>query len=120
MKMQEESIIGIEELEIECIVGILPEERIHPQKITIDLRVAPSLSFSVIQDINQTVDYRVLAEIAKDVASVGKFQLIETMAAEILNAVFARYTIRWAFIRIVKHRVVPGAARAVVELKREI
>lgn len=119
MKNKEETIVGIEDLQVECIIGILPQERAVPQMISVDIYVSPELSFSsMIDHIDHALDYRQLAEIVEITSVEGQFYLLEALAAEILKRVFLQFKVRWASIRIVKHKVIPKTARAVVELKR--
>lgn len=119
MNRKEEAVIGIEDLQVECIIGILPHERAAPQMISVDLHVSPELSFSAMVDhIDHALDYRQLAEVVETASIEGQFYLIEALASEILNRVFLQFKVRWASIRIVKHKVISKTARAVVELKR--
>lgn len=116
--MEEESLIAIEQLKIECIVGVHPREREGPQTILVDLYVAPEASFFEMEDdVRQTIDYRQLAEIVLRIAIEGQFYLLEKMAAKIIQELFSEFKLRWAKVKLIKPNVVAQVERSIVELK---
>ena len=57
--------ISLVDLEITCIIGIHPHERIHEQKLFLDINLEVDFKDSTIpDDINSTIDYTLIAELA--------------------------------------------------------
>jgi dihydroneopterin aldolase len=112
--------IGFEGLTISCIIGILPQERTTLQDLVVDLKVCFDTSPEALNDDSSPrIDYTVLAEICVREAQNGRYQLIETLAARILNLVAAKFDLKWAWIRLRKPGAIAGATAAVLELERE-
>lgn len=81
--------IFIQNLEVECIVGILPWERETPQKILIDARAYFDFAGVVSsRSIRDTVDYIQVAKTIEKVAKEGQYKLLEAMAIDISDALF--------------------------------
>ncbi|WKD58160.1 putative dihydroneopterin aldolase [Corynebacterium capitovis DSM 44611] len=73
--------------------GVLPHETERGQAFTLDivcwLDFAPAAAGD---DLNLTVNYAELAQLAYDIAAGTPRQLIETVATEIADAALARYS----------------------------
>ena len=112
--------IGIEELRISCIVGILPHERIKEQELIIDIEL--DLDFSNMereQNIEDTVDYAELADWLEAWIQEKKFLLLETLAAQTVQQMFSRYPrIESIRLKIRKPAAIPKARAAVVSIVR--
>ena len=77
-------IVFIEQLKVDAILGILPEERTTPQTVLIDLRLeTDSRPAAKSKDIKDTLDYAALAERVKALTISGKYLLIETLINDI-------------------------------------
>lgn len=106
--------IGIHQLELDCIVGTRPNERLKPQRVSIDLRLRQSLSQPGRSGrIAHTTDYD---QVARQVAALLRFRryhLIE-MAAEELSALLlgAHRSVQEVEVCIEKPRALEGRARA--------
>jgi 7,8-dihydroneopterin aldolase/epimerase/oxygenase len=112
--------IELERLEIDCIVGILPFERVAEQKIFVD--VAMELDFApaaASEDVADTIDYTVVSRELTELVRERKYQLIETMAVECVELVLARHpSVREASVAIHKPAAVPRAKDTVVRFGR--
>lgn len=112
--------IELERLEIDCIVGILPFERVTEQKIFVD--VSMHLDFApaaASEDVVDTIDYTVVSRELADLVRERKFQLIETMAVECVELVLSRHpAVGKASISIHKPAAVPQAKDTVVRFGR--
>lgn len=110
--------IGIDNLEISCLIGCNPEEQTNKQKIFIDLKVELVLSAAIKSDhLQDTLNYSNLAAVCNKLAQ-NKHQLIEHLASEILETVLTADRVVWAQIRIKKPSAIPNAQWAYVELER--
>jgi dihydroneopterin aldolase len=110
--------IGFDDLEVICIIGVNPEERVLPQKLYFDLRVEMDLSASVHSDeMKDALDYRRLAAICTDIAKEGAYQLLEALAGNILLTLMGEFTVLSAWIRIKKPNAIPSAKCSVIEME---
>ena len=97
-------------IETECILGILPEERTQPQKIRLDVEVQVDFLESVgATTAAQTVDWSVLPKKLVQVLVDGKFHLAETACCELLKNVFLFPKAHSAKVTITKLEAVTGA-----------
>ncbi len=88
--------IGFTDIKVTCIIGELPEERIHPQEIIIDFRVAVDFSkCHERDDLEDAVDYTLLVHSLREVAQEGKYRLIETLAWNICNHFQTTFHVPW-------------------------
>lgn len=112
---------GLHNLRIDCIVGIHPHEREHPQPVFLDLEInydfAPAAESDAIQD---AVDYDHVVRMVTDLIQSRRFQLIEAMAeavaAMLLEKVPAIDCVR---LEIRKPAAVPAADDSFVWVERE-
>jgi 7,8-dihydroneopterin aldolase/epimerase/oxygenase len=70
------------------ICGALPEERVRPQPIEVDLDIALDLAkASRSDDLEDTVDYAAIAELVVGVITGEQFTLLERLAGRITEEV---------------------------------
>lgn len=112
--------IGIHHHKIDCIIGCLPEERKNEQEIFIDVKVKAPFSACVqSHDISDTISYVSIADLCTKTAKEQQHLLLEALAVDILDTLFSKYDIEWAWIRIKKPAAIPTAEYALVELERK-
>ena len=79
-------IVFIEQLEVQAILGILPEERTTPQRVVIDLQLeTDSRPAAQSKNIDDTLDYAALAEQVRALTVAGEYLLIETLINDIAD-----------------------------------
>lgn len=101
--------IGFEQLCITCIIGILPEERIHPQPILVSLNVQ-------LAHQDAFVDYRTLAEMASQLAQKSHF-FLEEYAKALCQAILQDPLINGLKVRIQKPAAITSSQGAFVEME---
>jgi dihydroneopterin aldolase len=112
--------IGFENHRISCVIGIGAEERREEQLIFVDLKAAVDISESVKTDkLEDTVDYAAMAQVCTDLAAQNQYQLLEKYASDVLQALFKRFDILEARIKVKKPKALPTAACSVVELSKK-
>jgi FolB domain-containing protein len=75
--------IHIRDLEVRCIVGILPDERVNEQNIYLDVDIDYDFSAAAAaDDIAQTVDYAEVSKVLADWIRETQALLIERIAIE--------------------------------------
>jgi dihydroneopterin aldolase len=85
-------IIRLHDVEIECIIGVYQEERLHPQTIFLDVVMEVDFSKCVQTDAcEDTVDYSAVKVLCEEIALEGKFQLIEKLAYTAASSVKTRF-----------------------------
>lgn len=73
--------IGFSGLKVHCIIGLHDIERTQKQPLIIDLTV----------DNEEFIDYTELATLSQHLAEVGHYLLLETLAQEIVKAVYQNW-----------------------------
>jgi dihydroneopterin aldolase len=115
-----QGIVGFKDLSISCIIGDFPEERDNEQLIFIDLKVQTDISRCMHSDIlKDTISYVDLAEICTNQACSQKYHLLEALANNILERIFADFPVSWAWIKVKKPKALPSALYAFVELEKK-
>lgn len=111
---------GLKGLHIDCIVGIHPHERSTPQRVEMDVELDYDFASAARSDaIGDAVDYAAVAESVTDVARQRQFQLIETMAEEIVVMLLAtRSEVQVVRLEIRKPAAVPAAQCSFVRVER--
>ncbi|MFQ5729724.1 MAG: dihydroneopterin aldolase, partial [Waddliaceae bacterium] len=100
--------IGFENLKILCVIGVSVEERREEQYIFVDLKVGVDISKSVKTDkLEDAVDYVAMAQVCTDIAVQRQYQLLEKYASEVLQALFDRFDIQEAWIKVKKPKALP-------------
>jgi dihydroneopterin aldolase len=76
--------------ELACVVGILPRERVEPQRITVDVRMELDLeSVGTTGDLGEGVDYAAVDALLRFLAVEGRFRLLESFALAALRGIVA-------------------------------
>ncbi len=112
--------IFINGLEVVCIVGILPEERVTPQKLIIDVSADCDLKVAGHSgDLRDSVDYAALAELIRNHVVRRRARLLEELGVELLQLILKCDQVMAAEIRITKPAAIPGAAGAGVVMSAQ-
>ncbi|AKL94430.1 dihydroneopterin aldolase FolB [Clostridium aceticum] len=74
--------------------GVLPEENVLGQKFFLDIELYVDLKTAgSSDDVEDTVNYAEVYNIAKDIVENKKFQLIEALGENIANAVLSQFPV---------------------------
>ncbi|MBX2801680.1 MAG: dihydroneopterin aldolase [Myxococcales bacterium] len=109
------------DLELACIVGILPRERIEPQALSISLCMGMDLDpCGTTGDLEAGVDYGAVDSQVRYLCTEGRFRLIEVLGVALLRLVLAppgpgeaRAPLAWASVQIRKPSVLRSAVPGV-------
>ena len=103
-------IVFIEEMQVQAILGILPEERTMPQPVVIDLELeTDTLPAAQSNNIADALDYAALAEQVKTLTIDGKYLLIETLINDIADLCLGSPLTRSVRVRVCKPDAVDDA-----------
>lgn len=114
-------IIRIHRLELDCIVGIRPQERLHQQRVRLDLAMHADVSQAGRTGrISMTADYDQAAHEVAALLSFRRYHLIEMAAEEVAAMLLGIHAgVQRVDVRIEKPGALAGRARAAsVEVKR--
>jgi len=82
--------ITLDSIDLQCIVGILPSERVEPQRMQLALSLDLDLqACAETGDLAHSVDYAVVSKAARFLAGRGRFWLIESLGLAICRVVLA-------------------------------
>ena len=108
------NIISIIDLEITCIIGILPNERVKEQTLLLNINLDVDIGDSTFSDdINETIDYTIIAEMATQLAITKKYNLIESYCKDLNNLFLETFqAVQQARITVKKPNAIPKAKYA--------
>ena len=112
--------ISIIDLEITCIIGILPNERVKEQTLLLDINLDVDIGESTFaDDINETIDYTKIAEMATQLAITKKYKLIESFCRDLNNLFLDTFkVIQKTRITVKKPNALPKAKYATYSMKK--
>ena len=111
--------IRLAELELSTRIGVPDEERLHPQRLTLNLTLELDANPRALNDsIENTVDYFVVARTLQKLARDRPRKLIETLAEEIATASLAFLGVNAVSVELRKY-ILPDTAYVAVGIRRE-
>ena len=112
--------ISIIDLEITCIIGILPNERVKEQTLLLNINLDVDIGDSTFaDDINETIDYTIIAEMATQLAITKKYNLIESFCKDLNNLFLDTFqAIQQTRITVKKPNALPKAKYAAYSMNK--
>ncbi len=113
-----EGSICIEDYKIHCILGAHAYEREEEQEISLDIEMrADFFECAQTDSIVDTIDYRNVVELCRQLAEKRRYHLLETFAFEAVHALMEAFSPLSVKVRLTKKSAVPLAKGAFVELE---
>jgi dihydroneopterin aldolase len=110
--------ICVEQLEIFAHVGVTDNERRHPQRMTLTLKIWPNEPFDKLQDeIGRTINYSEVSRTAREFIEGRSDKLIETLASQLASRLLDRFPAQAIEVELRKF-VLPNAQHVAVIVKR--
>jgi 7,8-dihydroneopterin aldolase/epimerase/oxygenase len=107
-------------LEVRCIIGDLPEERLHEQVLVLDVTLVLDLSQVLVSDaLQDTVDYVTVAKAIRETLKAKQFRMIETAAACAAEVCLRQPRVAAVKVRVEKAGAVAGLRAAAVTVERQ-
>ena len=101
-------IVELHGLEVFGRHGVLPEEKLDGQTFVYDVELEVDEPAS--DRIDDAVDYRLVADCVREISDSKSFDLIESLAAAVADALLERFAqVERARVRVRKPEVDPGA-----------
>lgn len=116
-----DDVIKIHGLELDCIVGLRPHERVRAQRLRLDISLGTDTREAGRSGrIATTLDYDRIAEDSVALLKFRRYQLIEGAAEELAAMLLGAYpSARWVELRLEKPGALEGrAAAASIEIRR--
>ena len=112
--------ISIIDLEITCIIGIHPNERVQEQNVYLDINLDVDIGDSTFSDdIKETIDYTKIAEMATQLGISKKYKLIESFCYDLNNLFLNTFKIiQQSKITVKKPNAIPKAKYAAYSMKK--
>jgi len=112
--------LELDGLEVDCILGDLPEERGRAARIALSAVLEVGEEAGVSDRLADTADYAALSEKLRDALVAGKFRLLERAAHVAAEVCLVDPRVSSAEVRVTKRGAVPGlgSASAVCRLSK--
>lgn len=116
--MKTADAILVSGLELSARVGVPPEEREEPQRLTVSLRMIPRSDFSDLRDdLANTVDYFELTRRVRRLVAERPRRLIETLVVEIAESVLREFAVAEVEVELRKY-ILPDTEYVAVRVSR--
>jgi dihydroneopterin aldolase len=100
--------IFLHELKIDTIIGIWDWERQIRQTVIIDLEMSADIARAAATDqVEDTLNYKLVAKRIQQFVGESSFQLVETLAERIAGIIREEFGVAW--VKVTLHK--PGAIR---------
>ena len=110
----------INDLTVDAILGILPEERVQAQRVVINLTIfTDTQPAAKSQNIADTVNYAELSSQAAQLTVEGEYLLIESLVEDLAALTLDHPTAKAVTVRVEKPQAVSAAGSVGVEIYRQ-
>ena len=119
---KEENILDqvhIVDLQLRCIIGIYPEERLEKQDVILNITMFADLRQSGnSDDLRDTVDYKIVKQAVRTLVEASSFKLVEKLATEVARVCLRPGPVKKVRVRIDKPGALRFAKSVAVEIER--
>jgi len=111
---------GVRDLQVTCIIGIHPHERVQEQSVFLDIEIDYDFGPAAASDaLGDVVDYDMVVAAVTDMVRGRQFHLIETLAESAAALLFDRVAQATAVrLEVRKPAAVPRARHSFVRVER--
>jgi 7,8-dihydroneopterin aldolase/epimerase/oxygenase len=104
--------LAVTDIQCNAIIGILPHEREFPQPLVLGFSIELDISKSALSgQLSDSVDYAELTAKLKELAIVGRFELLETLVWTLATFVLKNYPlVQSVFITATKPQAIAGCS----------
>ena len=102
-------IIYINDLRIETIIGIYGWERKTRQTVVLDIEMGTDiLKASKTENVEDTLNYKLVAERLFEFVGESEFELVETLAERISDILLNEFNVPWLRLKLNKQGALKG------------
>ncbi len=114
-------IIFLNDLKVETIIGIWDWERKIRQTVAIDLEMSADIAkAAATDDVEDTLNYKLVAKRLQQFVGDSSFQLVETLAEKIAGIILDEFDVSWVKVRVNKPGAIRGARDVGVLIERGV
>lgn len=114
-----QDIIFIENFKLETIIGTESWEQQAPQTISLDLKLHTNITAAAnSDDLRMTINYQQLHDQLLEFAKAEKTLLLETLATNIANFIFANFPTTKLWLKLAKPTALKQASNVGVIIER--
>ena len=99
-------------LEVDCVIGELPEERVRNQRLILDVQLDVCDDSAFSDELADTVDYAALADSIRTALVAAECRMIERAAKVAYDVCVANSMVRTASVKVTKSGAIPHLASA--------
>lgn len=107
-------LLELNGIDVDCIIGELPEERLRTQRLMVDVRLDICDWSATSDNLGDTVDYAALAESIRAALVSAECRMIERAAKVVHDLCIADQKVRAASVRVTKAGAIPHLVSASV------
>jgi len=112
-------IIYINDLRIETIIGIYGWERKTRQTVVLDIEMGTDIrKASASDDVEDTLNYKSVAERLFECVGASEFELLETLAEQISDILLNEFKVPWLRLKLNKQGALKGVRDVGVIIER--
>jgi len=114
-------IIFLNDLKVETIIGIWDWERKIRQTVAIDLEMSADIAkAAATDDVEDTLNYKLVAKRLQQFVGGSSFQLVETLAEKIAGIILDEFDVSWVKVCVNKPGAIRGARDVGVRIERGV
>lgn len=111
--------VFIDNLGVDCIVGIYEHERQNPQRICFDIRAQFDNQKSArCDDIGSTVDYHHMSNVVRDYVAASDDFLLETLIEAVASIILQQFAVTEVTVRVCKKKVIENVDAVGIQITR--
>ncbi len=111
--------IFVKGLKIDCIIGILPHERVNLQPLILDITLEHDLKDAAQKhDLSFSIDYALLSKRVEDYVIARKAPLLEELGYELCALIIKEFKPHKVTIRLTKPLAVKASVGAGIEVSQ--
>ena len=99
-------------IDVDCIIGDLPEERLRTQRLRVDVSLTISNNSADSDNLDDTVDYAALTEQIRSALTAAECRMIERAAKVAYDVCMREQNAVAAAVKVTKSGAVPHLASA--------
>lgn len=112
-------VIHIDDLSVECIIGVYDWEREVPQRVNLSMQVPCDCAAALSDELEDAVDYKRICKYVTQYIQDSRYQLIEALIENLAAACLKELDLPWIRLRIDKPGALRGARTVGIEIYRE-
>ncbi|MFQ3207245.1 MAG: dihydroneopterin aldolase [Glaciecola sp.] len=114
------NLVKIQGLTVHALIGVFDFERHVKQRLILDVDMFTDLSLAAsTDDVKNTIDYGKVAQRLADIADGSSYFLLEALAKEMLDMIFAEFNPQKVTLTVNKPDILKEAVNVAICMTRE-